>query len=244
MTFYNVKANRKCSQNKAKRWLFLTTNLLCFLKADAQYYYLFHADTDKSCKGVDAYNLYFSIDNRVVIRKAGGLALKNVSLASDSAIVTRINDSIYLVRPLYKDVSFRLFIIDRKNKQAIDSARSFSINIPFYFSINWEKYDPYYTRLIIDNMKILFLEPTCLKYTSDFSILSYELVLKRNDSTILTGSFKGQELIGNSFKENLIKMSRYGDGLFARNIVLKHKDGREKKVDEYGLLKILLKNNE
>ena len=78
----------------------------------------------------------------------------------------------------------------------------------------------------------------CLDYASGFKIISYDLVLKRNDIVILSGGFKGEQLIGNTFKKKLKQLSKSGDGLFIRNMTLKGKDGQQIKVDEYGLLKI------
>jgi hypothetical protein len=222
--------------------LFIVIVLTFFCKVDAQRYYLFHSAVNKSCKDVDVYYLYSSINNKVVVRTYSSIIKPHdVLLASDSAVVKMINDSLYLIRPLYPDVSINLFIVNRQNNQKVDSVKSFCVGNPFSFSINATRRDPFFSKSIIEDMKVLFLEPIrqgCLRYTSDFTILSYELVLKRNDSAILAVMFKGKQLIGSSYKKKLKEVSKSGDGLFARNIVLKAKDGRKVKVDEYGLLKI------
>jgi len=222
--------------------------LCCFLffawsRLNAQQVYLFHLAAGKSCGDIDTYYLYYGIDNKIVARSAQSslIDLNSITLSSDSARIEKINDSLYHIQPDYKDVRFKIFVHSIRTGKKIDSVYSYSIGLPFSFSVNKKHYPLFYTRVILENMSSLFLEPMrsgCLDYEKGFKITSYQLTLMRNDTAVLSKSFKEGQVIDNAFKKKLIKLSKPGDGLFAKNIVLESKDGQISTIDGYGLLKV------
>ncbi len=212
-------------------------------RLNAQQVYLYHFNSGKSCIDIDTYYLYYDINNKIVVRPANGdlRDLNFITIKSDSARIEKLNDSLYHFQPIYKDVRFKIYIINNLTDKKIDSVYSNSISLPLSFSINKNNYPPSYSRIIIENMKFLFLEPMrkgCLIYERGFKISYYELALLRNDTVVLIQSFKGGEVINNAFKRKLKQLSKPGDGLFAKDVILKNKNGQQITIDEYGLLKI------
>ena len=224
--------------------LFLCLILFVFLnKAFSQDIYLYHYNTSQHCKNYDAYYLYCSINNKILVKYSDNskINLEEILLKSDSLTIEKVNDSIYYLSPLYKNVHVKVYITDVLSGKKTDSVRSYCIGQPFSFTINPQKSNYSFGKKVIDKIDRVYLEHMrqgCLDYASGFKIISYDLVLKRNDIVILSGGFKGEQLIGNTFKKKLKQLSKSGDGLFIRNMTLKGKDGQQIKVDEYGLLKI------
>ena len=213
------------------------------LRLNAQQVYLLHFNAGKSCIDIDTYYLYYGTNNKIVARSANSIliGLNSIILTSDSARIEKLNDSLYHLQPVYRDVRFKIFIMDILTGKKIDSVYSYSIALPLSFSINEKNYPLSYSRVILENIQSLFLAPMrrgCLDYEKDFKIASYQLVLMRKDTAVLSKCFKAGQLIDNSFKKKLMKFSKPGDGLFAKNIILESKDGRKTRVDEYGLLKV------
>lgn len=214
------------------------------LELKAQQIYLFHINTGKPCTDVDVYYLYFGINNKLVVRpaKANLIDLNSIAIKSDSARIEKVNDSLYYCQPIYKDVSLKIYVINTLTDGKIDSIRSYSIGQPFSFSINGKNHPVSYSNVIITDMKYLFFTPMrqgCLDYEKGFRIVAYQLVLMRNDATVLAANFKKGQLIKNSFKKKLKQLSKPGDGLFAKNIIIERKeDGRKITIYEYGLLEI------
>jgi hypothetical protein len=192
----------------------------------------------KYCPGIP----YAHMDCTMKLKSRNTLKfdIRQVDLVADSIIVRKINDSIYIVHPIYDNSEVIIDVVDKNSYLIIDSFPLRSNGLPFTFSIT--QLD---LRNIAHSYKDIFLQmkslyyrsksPNCIDYTKKWKIYSYELVLKRENSSIIEIKLQGSKLIPDSFKKRLIETIHEGDLLIAQNILLKNSSGEYIRVDNYGL---------
>ncbi len=225
-------------KSRYKFFLAVFILLLCINNLNAQKYFLYHYNKNGECRR-DINELYSDIDNIVIVRSE--FAVKDVELVSDSIKIIRINDSIFNLRPICNNVKVRIKIVSRNNSIGLDSVMSNCIRFPISFSINRGRTDPYYSNLILFDMKKMDFNHTyfeCYDISKFYTIERYDLVLKRKDSVIFRKTFKGERKISKSIRKKLFNISLNNDLLLAENIYLINASSITTKIENYPLLVI------
>jgi hypothetical protein len=174
--------------------------------------------------------------------EGGQFDLSKIELSGESLVVKKINDSIYNVRPLVANSELIIIVVDKNSYRVVDSLLVRSGEVPFSFSItklNFRDVAHSY-KDIFSQMKGLYCyskNKECKDYAALWSVISYEIVLRRSDLTILRIKMVGGQLIPNVFKQNLIKEFQKEDIILAQNIILKNSVNEYIRIGSYGVYK-------
>jgi hypothetical protein len=218
----------------------LTFSTIYLVPAKGQIFTLKHFNENKYCSPDE---LYYKIQNKAVLKNAekGKYEFRNINLISDSIIIKRINDSIFTLRPLYENVNCKIYFIDKLTNQKVDSIKKHCGYDPFIFEVSSSyvhdvSYE--YAYKSIKKVYLLSRSSECYDYAKNYSILSYDLVMYRNDSTLLKINLKDNQFIPLSFKKKMKSLEKTGDLLYAENIILSDKEGQKWKIGKRSVFKI------
>jgi hypothetical protein len=188
-------------------------------------------------KAKDCYAGLFSlVENEWKLE--GNLDLRNIEILSDSMSIRRKNDSVIIIIPKFENVYGKIYFSDRKTKTKIDSVIKYCNNNPFVFALT-----PNYNQHIWDPKKEIIRlysfskNSDCFDYSKDYKIVSYSLLIKRNDSTVIENRLMGAQLISKAIKDEVSGKAMKGDILYASNVRLINKNGHEITIKDYPLIK-------
>lgn len=152
------------------------------------------------------------------------------NLISDSIYISKLTDSTYLLCPMYENVLCKIFIIDNRQFNVVDSISlkighsAFSLKITLLNVVH----GTYTFQEILSKTERLFFyasDMSCYTIKQKPILISYSLCLKRGDSIKAIINLKGDQRIPKSFKQEILKIYEQGDEFCARNIFFSNEIG-------------------
>ncbi len=205
--------------------LFLTFCLS--LNAESQNFKI-HKLVDSLC--LSEYKAYGSF--LVRLEKLGRTEdnIEDLNLVSDSIFITKATDGTYSLCPMYENVVCKIFIINTKEFNIVDSLSCKIGNSAFFLKLtSLNVVHGFHTaQEVLSKAEKLFF------YASDIScntikqkpkIVSYSLCLKRGNSIKAIINLKGEQLIPKLFKQKVLKIYEKGDELCAMSVFFKTETG-------------------
>jgi hypothetical protein len=163
------------------------------------------------------------------------LVSANTTLVADSIEVTKLNDSMYNLRPR-KMGGCKVYLVNMQNNEKIDSTVINCSSQPISLGVtNFElSHRSYYAAQLFPHFEHLGMYSArrlCHDYAKDYFPQSYDLEFVRNDEILAQITIKG-DYIPESFRNELMKNIKLGDILWVKNVVLIGKDKSVIRIDK------------
>ena len=212
-------------------------------EVQSQSLYLSHEGPKDKCLG-DI--LFFGVKNRIILSDNNNLPVGGYDLISDSVNIERINDSLFIFSPLYKNVTINVFAIDSKRKQKTASIKVTCEDSPVRFFIGPNPrltlHDPFQSPNIfipgIDHIRMVPRKRECYDYSAGLKVISYRLCLIRGNEEIASLKVKGKRRVKEKFKMELRNKIQTGDYIALRDISIKNGEGKSDVLVEQSVFKL------